>query len=288
MGRTENTQRPNATRQSKNQRRRDRWRSTSHNWELKNKYRSFLRGYSKFRDSCKVQHTDIGLAMNRWDNTNKEDACGFVQHEATQSKMATAREIEIREMQRTVELLQDGGVRYLPKRKDDGWVRVMFENWNSLGVFTQSWKMDRLKYLIKQMQIDVITGCEVQCDWTFRDNGSKFIDMLANGQSLKGLAAHNTTERIQREQMGGTAVAATGRITDLVTDCGCDPTGLGRWSWIRLGTQSPSTRIVCGYLPCKPGRTSRGRTVWEQHKRYFEAKGDLRYPSTIFTEDLVT
>ena len=163
----------------------------------------------------------------------------------------------------------------------------MFENWNSLGVFTHTWKVDRLKYLIKHLDIDLLAGCEVQCDWTFVDQSSRFPDLLSQAQAIKGLASHNTTERIQREQMGGTAVAATGRLVDIVSETGSDPTGLGRWTWLKLGSGRPTTRVICGYLPCKPGRSSRGRTVWEQQQRYFESKGDFRYPSTIFVEDII-
>ena len=73
----------------------------------------------------------------------------------------------------------------------------MFENWNSLGVFTHNWKLDRLKYLIKHLHVDLLAGCELQCDWSFQDPGSLFLDLLANGQAMKGLASHNVNERIQ-------------------------------------------------------------------------------------------
>jgi len=52
-------------------------------------------------------------------------------------------------MDRLVELLEDGGIGFLPERKKRGWVRLMFENWNSLGVFSHHWKIDCLNYLIK-------------------------------------------------------------------------------------------------------------------------------------------
>ena len=45
---------------------------------------------------------------------------------------------------------------------------------------------------------------------------------------MKGLASHNVNERIQREQMGGTAVAAVSQLSDVVSEVGSDPTGLGR------------------------------------------------------------
>ena len=163
----------------------------------------------------------------------------------------------------------------------------MFENWNSLGIGTQSWKIDRLNYLIKHLKIDILAGCESQCDWTMVDKDNQLNALLAPGTATKVVTAHNKTERMQRHQAGGTAIAGIGRICDNITDTGSDHTGLGRWSWIRLGRGNTSTRIISAYLPHKPGRHSRGRTVWEQHSRYFEARGDPRYPSTIFIEHLL-
>ena len=53
----------------------------------------------------------------------------------------------------------------------------------------------------------------------------------------------------------------------------------------KLGKGCVATRVLSAYLPWKPNKQSKGRTVWEQHARYFQQRGDLRYPSTIFIED---
>ena len=168
-----------------------------------------------------------------------------------------------------------------------GWVRIMFENWNCLGVCTQSWKFDRLNYLVKCLNIDIVAGCESQTDWSKVDNDNQFHSLLAPGRAKKGIASHNTTERIHRDQPGGTEITGIGRICDVITEVGSDKTGLGRWSWVSLSGGSTTTRIISAYFPRRPNRNSKGRTVWEQHSRYFEGKGDMRYPSTIFIEDLL-
>ena len=142
------------------------------NAELKQKYRSFLSGYDDFRESCQVNHSDIKTAMNSCfrdvvDNTYRDNNSSV---EDTQ--LSHACDMEVRKMQHTLELLQDGGVGYLTERKPTGWVRIMRENWNSLGVFTHNWKLDRLKYLIKHLHVDLLAGCELQCNWSFQDPGS--------------------------------------------------------------------------------------------------------------------
>ena len=77
-----------------------------------------------------------------------------------------------------------------------------------------------------------------------------------------------------------------GRLSGLVLDTGSDETDLGRWCWIKLGGGGKTTRIVTAYQPCDPGKDTAGETVWDQHQRYFEARGDGRSPRTIFFEDL--
>ena len=78
----------------------------------------------------------------------------------------------------------------------------MFENWNSLGGWMQSWKFDRLNYLIKRLNIDVVAESESQKDW-YNDN--QFRSLLAPGSTKKGITSHKSTERINFEQMGGTS-----------------------------------------------------------------------------------
>jgi hypothetical protein len=117
----------------------------------------------------------------------------------------------------------------------------MFENWNSLGIGTQSWKIDRLNYLLTHLSIDIIAGCESQCNWTMVDTHNQFLALLAPSKATKGIAAHNNTERIQKDQAGGTAIAGIGRICDAISHIGRDQTGLGRWAWIRLGSGTTTT-----------------------------------------------
>ena len=53
---------------------------------------------------------------------------------------------------------------FIPKDKpDDSWC-LLFENWNSLGIFTGKKKVEHMDRLIKQYNVDTVTGCESQCD----------------------------------------------------------------------------------------------------------------------------
>ncbi len=280
--------RSHTTKKTKSQARQDKWRQQTTHTTLKNKYRNFQKGASKFRKRLAPSHEDLTRSTQH-DTSTSDDYQYFEPHNRPMitSCLALATDQENREMRSMLELLQDGGVGYMPERKTHGWIRIMFENWNSLGILTQSWKLDRLNYLIKCLNIDIVAGCECQTDWSMVNHDNQFHSLLVPGKAKKGIASHNKTERIQRDQIGGTAISGVGRICDVIQEVGSDDTGLGRWSWISLHGGTTTTRIISAYLPRKPNRNSRGRTVWEQHKRYFEARGDMRYPSTIFILDIL-
>ena len=85
-------------------------------------------------------------------------------------------------------------------------------------------------------QIDIVEGCESQCNWTKVPRHRQFSDLISPGYTKRGITAHNTHENFHQDQVGGTAVMGVGRLCDLISDMGRDPSGLGRWSWIKLGT----------------------------------------------------
>jgi len=64
-------------------------------------------------------------------------------------------------------------------------------------------------------------------------------------------------------QSGGTAVLVVNKMSHKTTKPGDDPTGLGRWSWVRLrGKENHFLRVVLVYHPCK----SDGHlTTYQQH-----------------------
>ena len=55
-----------------------------------------------------------------------------------------------------------------------------------------------------------------------------------------------------------------------------------------IGKGVTKTRVVVAYQPCEKRLNRKGFTVFEQHERYFEPRGDFRSPRTIFLEQLVS
>ncbi len=91
-------------------------------------------------------------------------------------------------------------------------------------------------------------------------------------------AGYNTTElreNSMHDQCGGTAIAIIDCMAVHVADQGLNYTKLGRWLSQLIGKSNVKASVVVAYQPCEKGKASKGFTVFEQHERYFEAKGDF-------------
>ncbi len=81
---------------------------------------------------------------------------------------------------------------------------------------------------------------------------------------------------------------AMGCFSAKVVETGVDPYGLGRWCWMKVGSGEKKTRIDMIYQPSGTSTTnSAGTTMREQHKGYFEARGDIRPARIIFFDQLI-
>jgi hypothetical protein len=139
--------------------------------------------------------------------------------------------------------------------------------------------------------VDVLASCETRTDWQFvTKEEDRFCNLFGNGQPTCGSHALNINDhKIKRDQWGGTCITTSGRFASFVTLTGADTTGLSRWSWIYVGGGGKSTRVIVAYQTCSPknGRTM-GETVWDQHLRYFESRGESRDPRSMFHHDHIS
>jgi hypothetical protein len=108
---------------------------------------------------------------------------------------------------------------------------------------------------------------------------------------------HNIHEQHSRYQQGGTLTAAFTCLSGYVTATGMDPTGLGHWSWVQVGSGEHRIRIVTAYQPCqgltmlkssRNGRLLHGGKVATQHTQYFLKCGIFLKPRKLFATQLVT
>ena len=101
---------------------------------------------------------------------------------------------------------------------------------------------------------------------------------------------YNKTElcRAKWDQVGGSAVTVTKQLRAMKEAHGVDPTGLGRWSWIRVrGKHEQFVRFVSCYRPV-PGGGGTG-SAWSQHVRFYRSEGTQDpNPRTLVIEELCT
>jgi hypothetical protein len=176
----------------------------------------------------------------------------------------------------------------VPLKKPDGIIRFLWENWNSIKLFTEAnhERIHTIEALRKHYNADIVGGCELMVDWSQADQD--FFDLFGMGEERKGAAAWNKHERNERCQPGGTSLMAFGQISPYVSKVEPDSTGLGRWVTLTLANGEKEVKVVMAYRPCFPtsirrrGRDKLGSTVWEQHERYFRDRGEFRDPLELF------
>ncbi len=119
--------------------------------------------------------------------------------------------------------------------------------------------------------------------------GKRAHDLFASIPGSCVTAAHNSNESISQCQQEGTMVVVFSRLAWFIQETGDNRTGLGCWSWIKLGTGDHSIRIISTYQPCNTvkahtstlhasGKMKQNRTVWVQHAGYLWKKGIFHDP----------
>lgn len=184
---------------------------------------------------------------------------------------------------------------YVPDKKPPHVIRMYGENVNSLSLYDaeKAWKTTRLTSIASRMQVD---GMMIQeCGVDFRQVPShKSLSTLVGGADSRIVCANNVTEPCGRTQYGGVAAISFARLAGFTLSTGKDPTGLGRFAWMQVGTAERRTRIVTAYRPVKPARSLRSNwqrgkhTVWSQHQRYWKKMHETRNPIARFDTDLVS
>jgi hypothetical protein len=147
----------------------------------------------------------------------------------------------------------------------------MYENFSSLSVFsTRAMRHKKIRQINKLMTdygVDILAGCETRTDWQFVESEEdRYCNLFGNGHPTRGVCGYNiNNKKMKRDQWGGTCISAFGQLASFITATGVNLTGLGRWSWIRVGGGGKTTRVITAYQPVKSNKYTRGGTVWDQH-----------------------
>jgi exonuclease III len=148
---------------------------------------------------------------------------------------------------------------------------------------------ERLFREVHARHIQVLCMQEVGCNWKNMDSYMCLqhrLDQTFGPQETRSVFKHTIHDLTgTTKQWGGTGILSKGKIRHFTKDTGGDPTGLGRWTWVRVqGKQGMILRYVSVYCPCK---SKHGMlTVWTQQKTYLQSRNDNRDPRKAFMEDL--
>jgi hypothetical protein len=187
-----------------------------------------------------------------------------------------------------------GAYRNIPVIKPDDSIRLMYENFSSLSVFSVGTmhhkKILQINKLMADYGVDILAGCKTRTDWWFVESEEdKYCNLFGNGRPTRGVCGYNiNNEKMKQDQWGGTCISAFGRLASFVTATGVDSTGLGQWSWLHVGGGCKTRQVITAYQPVRSNKYTHGRTVWDQHVWYFEAQGEIRNPRAMFQSDLLS
>ena len=92
-----------------------------------------------------------------------------------------------------------------PQEKPDDCIRVIMENFNSLGVFTNGTKINSLNKLCWKYNTDDLAGCKTQANWRQATDEQQFRNLIGVGVENRSVVAYNINECMQRNQHGGCA-----------------------------------------------------------------------------------
>ncbi len=156
--------------------------------------------------------TKADTRMHNWsmDKTGTIDTSILLR---SQEEVQQQEEIDIRGV--SDEVLQVHGV--LPRRKEEGITRLLYENANGIpNRLMGNDKLEKAKDLVNELGADVVAYNEHRQNLRHKDNRNGWNQLFRGGEAdVRSVVAHNVHEadRIGRAQEGGTGLLMLGPLT---------------------------------------------------------------------------
>ena len=167
--------------------------------------------------------------------------------------------------------------------------RIATLNIGGMTVDNNNEKNDTLRNFINDRKIDVMGLQELNVDWR-RVRAEHRLERRIK-HMIEGAQAHHTYNRTvnhtHTQTFGGTGLISIGEAAHRIDDRGQDPTGLGRWCWVRYrGKDNLRVKVYSLY---RPGKSNMTGSVYQQHMEYFEDKSmATAEPRKTIMDDLKT
>ncbi len=156
----------------------------------------------------------------------------------------------------------------LLETKKEKTVRIVFQNLAGLAnPEACDMKLELLRRWVTTNAVDIFGGVELGTCWDLVEYPRR-LPQLTRGwwEAVQWSLSYNRLEKHSTiVQPGGTGIAVFNKLAHHAQKAGDDPTGLGRWSWVRLkGQGARITWIIALYRPC---RSDGPLSTYQQHCR---------------------
>ena len=278
-----------------------RWRINNASAKVMKNKRMFKAGADQLRKEIHLSHDQIVEGMKKNQFNNVEAATERNSYNVDAQEMHRTQTNEDNTINELLEQWAGGAHGFVPEKKDENIIRLVGENVNCLGLYNRTnQKMFKLSNLMSRYQSDGM--CMVDHGMNFGHHEStgdkRTNELFSSIHDIRNSAGYNIHENFSRYSYGGTMVSTFSRLSSFAISQGVDKTGLGRWSWILVGSEDHRTIIVSAYQPQKSsdkrqritadGKMYGGGKVSSQHRRYFESRENCNNPRAIFTSQLIT
>ena len=143
-----------------------------------------LSGIMKYIKKLEPTHNELEARVAKdWSKLKK----GYRKSQIKTTAVKYLQEIK-QEEKRVEELLKDwsqGGYRHFILKKAEGIFRLLWEKFNSLSILTDKWDLctvRKLEVLRKNLNADMLSGCETQTNWYKVPNDKQFDRLVGIGE----------------------------------------------------------------------------------------------------------
>ena len=157
----------------------------------------------------------------------------------------------------------------LIKTKPEGCFRIAFQNIGGLPLACESLPSEKITYIFQSYQFDYFGVQEVNLHDRILPPSLRWTRRFPGIHSKLGTNQHSSSTR--RRLFGGTAHFLSKSATLSQIAAGCDPSGLGRWTWTLLqGRRGLRVRLISSYRPVLD-TSDRAFSVYSQHEAFFNS-----------------
>jgi exonuclease III len=151
--------------------------------------------------------------------------------------------------------------------KEDGVVRIGFNNINGLGTQPNDIKNRQVYSFLHQYEFDMFGMVETNVHWLKSKISPKDIMQEWFQRQHISYAYYKDYPVQSKFQVGGVLQIAIGRTSSRIIEHGNDNTGQGRWSWQKFsGKEQRALRVVTVYRPVR--NTQNPGSAWHQQQYY--------------------